>query len=75
MQDVSKKPDMVSISIGRETMDALNSVKYSGQSYDSIIRELFYTSGYDGWALKALFSNTRAVKEYTNDCSERGANG
>ncbi len=31
MQDVSKKPDMVSIRISRETRDALSSVKYSGK--------------------------------------------
>jgi hypothetical protein len=57
---------MVSIKISRETKDVLRSIKYRGQSYDSIIRELIkfineaiYTSGYDGWTLKALFPNRR----------------
>jgi hypothetical protein len=66
MQGINRKADMVSIRISRETRDALSSIKYTGQSYDSIMRQLIgfmneaiYTSGYDGWTLKALFPNRR----------------
>ena len=70
MQEVNKKRDIVSIRVSRETRDVLSSIRYRGQSYDSIIRELIrfmnegiYTSGYDGWALKVLFPDRRYETE------------